>query len=117
MTYDLGRDPPEHISASMGVWQPCQNISICNRDVLLPRQSHLARPEGVIRNTTSTLAGIIVYAWSPNIRCCFWCVQLASCEEFQIALVQQCERDVNLRRIYQLDDGLTSQLAVTERGP
>ena len=51
----------------------------------------LAWPECVIRYPTSTLTGVVIHIWCPNIRVRTWTVQLARCEELQIAVIEQCK--------------------------
>ena len=60
---------------------------------------YLAWPERVVRYPASTLIGVIIYTWCPNIRIRTRAVQLARCEELQIAMVEQCEWYVYLFRV------------------
>ena len=60
---------------------------------------YFAWPERGVRYPTSTLTGVIIHTWCPNIRGRTRAIQLARCEELQIAVVEQCKWYIYLFRI------------------
>ena len=60
---------------------------------------NFAWPERIVRYPTSTLIGIVIHAWCPYISVRTRAVQLARCEELQIAVVEQCKWYIYLFRV------------------
>ncbi len=60
---------------------------------------YFAWPERVVRYSTSTLTGVVIHTWGPNIRVRTRAIQLAWCEELQIAVIEQCKWYIYLFRI------------------
>ena len=75
---------------------------------------HFAWPERIVRYPTSTLIGVIIHTWCPNVRVRTRAVQLARCEELQIAVIEQCKWYIYLFQIL-LDLYLESWGALSNR--